>query len=81
MSLAVVSLCALAVAVLLSFTARINVGVLAIVFAWLVGVYFGGPTLKQVPEGFFTANLILSLPNFPEATRSAGTANARAARR
>jgi Na+/H+ antiporter NhaD/arsenite permease-like protein len=52
MSLPVVSLCALAVAVLVSFTARINVGVLSIVFAWVIGVYLGGLPLAEVLKGF-----------------------------
>ena len=52
MSLAVMSLCALAVAVLLSFTARINVGVLSIVFAWVIGVYLGGVPIGEVFAGF-----------------------------
>ena len=52
MNLPVISLCALAIAVLVSFTAKINVGVLAIVLAWIVGVYFGGLPLSELLAGF-----------------------------
>jgi Na+/H+ antiporter NhaD/arsenite permease-like protein len=54
MNLAVLSLGALAVSVVVSFTARLNVGVLAIAFAWLVGVVIGGMNFKDVAIGFPT---------------------------
>jgi di/tricarboxylate transporter len=54
MNLAYLSLAALVVAVLVSFTARLNVGVLAIAFAWLIGVPIGGMSLNDVASGFPT---------------------------
>ena len=42
MDLAWISVGALLVAILVSCTSRINVGFLALVMAWLVGVYLGG---------------------------------------
>ena len=41
MSAAVLSLLALVVAIVLSMTSQINVGWLAIAFAWIIGVYAG----------------------------------------
>lgn len=52
MNLATISVCALAIAVALSCFTQINVGVLAIAMAWIVGVYLGGFPLKQVAAGF-----------------------------
>ena len=60
MNLPVISLCALALAVVVSFTARINVGVLAIVLAWLVGVGLGGLPMSEALAGFPTT-LFLTL--------------------
>jgi di/tricarboxylate transporter len=54
MNLAYLSLAALAVAVLVSFVARLNVGVLAVAFAWLIGVVIGGMNLSEVASGFPT---------------------------
>jgi hypothetical protein len=42
MNLAVVSLVALVVAILVSCFTELNVGILALAFAWIVGVYLGG---------------------------------------
>ena len=42
MNLAVISVCALALAVIVSCFSRLNVGVLAVALAWIVGVYIGG---------------------------------------
>ena len=42
MSLAWLSLAALLTAIVVSCFSRLNVGVLALAFAWIVGVYFGG---------------------------------------
>ena len=39
MTPAVASLIALLIAIVLSCTSRINVGILSIAFAWLIGVY------------------------------------------
>ena len=60
MSLAVISLGALILALALSSISSINVGFLAIVMAWLVGVYGGGMTVNQVIAGF-PASLFLTL--------------------
>ena len=60
MSLAVLSLSALILALALSSISAINVGFLAIVMAWLVGVYAGGMTVEQVIAGF-PVSLFLTL--------------------
>ena len=60
MTLAIISLLALIVAIVLSFTTRINVGFLALVFAWIIGVYLGGMEVKAIQAGFPT-NLFLTL--------------------
>ena len=60
MSLAVLSLSALILALALSSISSINVGFLAIVLAWLVGVYGGGLTVEQVIAGF-PSSLFLTL--------------------
>jgi len=52
MSLAWVSLGALFVAIVVSCFTRLNVGVLAVAFAWLVGVFIGGMSLDNVIAGF-----------------------------
>src|SRR6476646_4386660 len=54
MNLAVISVIALAVAVLVSCFTSVNVGVLAIAMAWIVGVYIGGIPLNTVIAGFPT---------------------------
>ncbi len=58
MTPAAVSLLALLAAIALSCTSRINVGLLAVALAWLVGIYAGGRTL--VTAGF-PAQLFLTL--------------------
>lgn len=58
MNLAWISIAALVVAVALSCTTTINVGVLSLALAWLVGVYFGGMSINTVLEGFPTALLV-----------------------
>jgi Na+/H+ antiporter NhaD/arsenite permease-like protein len=60
MNLAIISLLALIVAIVLSFTTRINVGFLSLVFAWIIGVYLGGLEVRAVHAGFPT-NLFLTL--------------------
>ena len=60
MNLAVLSLSALILALALSSISAINVGFLAIVMAWLVGVYAGGMTVEQVIAGF-PVSLFLTL--------------------
>ena len=52
MNPAVASLAALLVAILLSCTSRINVGVLAIGFAWLIGAGLAGLSSDQIVAGF-----------------------------
>ncbi len=49
---AVTSLAALAIAIILSCTSRINVGVLAVAFAWAIGVYHAGMKSEAVIVGF-----------------------------
>jgi di/tricarboxylate transporter len=60
MNLGGISLGALAVAVLLSCTTRLNVGLVAVAFAWIIGVYLGKMPVKEVAAGF-PADLFLTL--------------------
>ena len=60
MSLAALSLLALAVAVTLSCTTKINVGILSMALAWIIGVYLGGRPFSEVAAGFPT-QLFLTL--------------------
>ena len=60
MPLAELSLAALVIAIVISCVSDVNVGFLAIVLAWIVGVYFGGMTLAQLVAGFPT-QLFLTL--------------------
>lgn len=60
MNLAILSLCGLAVAVIVSFTAKVNVGVLAIALAWLIGVVIGELPFAELAAGF-PAQLFLML--------------------
>ena len=60
MSLAVLSVCALALAIVVSCVTTLNVGVLAVALAWIIGVYFGGMSVNSVMAGFPTA-LFLTL--------------------
>jgi di/tricarboxylate transporter len=52
MSLAWLSLASLLTAIVLSCFTRLNVGVVAIAFAWIVGVLVGGMRLDEVLGGF-----------------------------
>jgi di/tricarboxylate transporter len=52
MTLAWLSLGALVVAMIVSCTTTMNVGVLALALAWVVGVYLGGMSLGDVLSGF-----------------------------
>lgn len=54
MSLAVISVGALAIAVVVSCFTSVNVGVLAMGMAWIVGVYIGHMPLNSVIAGFPT---------------------------
>ena len=60
MSLGAVTLGALALAIVLSCTTRLNVGLLSIALAWVIGVYVGGLSLGEVTAGF-PVNLFLTL--------------------
>jgi Na+/H+ antiporter NhaD/arsenite permease-like protein len=59
-NLAIISVCALALAVIVSCISRINVGVLALALAWFVGVYVGGIPVNTVMNGF-PSQLFLTL--------------------
>ena len=52
MSLGAVTLAALALAIVLSCTSRLNVGLLALALAWIIGVYVGDLPLREVTAGF-----------------------------
>jgi len=52
MDLASISVGALVVAILVSCFTRLNVGLLSIAFAWIIGVYLGGMPLREVTSGF-----------------------------
>jgi di/tricarboxylate transporter len=60
MSLAAISLAALVLTLLVSCISNLNVGFLAIVLAWIVGVYLGNMRVADVAAGFPTA-LFLTL--------------------
>jgi di/tricarboxylate transporter len=52
MNLATLSVCALALAITVSCFSKINVGVLAVALAWIVGVYLGGLPVNTVMAAF-----------------------------
>lgn len=60
MPLAELSLAALIVAIIVSCVSQMNVGVLALALAWIVGVYIGGMSLNEV-LGAFPVQLFLML--------------------
>ena len=60
MNLAVVSVCALVLAVFVSCVSRLNVGVLSVALAWIVGVYLAGMPVAAVMAGF-PSQLFLTL--------------------
>ncbi len=60
MSLPALSLAALFVVIVVSCFSRLNVGVLSVAMAWIVGVYFGGMKAEAVAVGF-PASLFLTL--------------------
>lgn len=60
MSPAVLSLIALLVAIALSMATKLNVGVLSMAFAWLIGTYVAGWRVEQVAAGF-PSSLFLTL--------------------
>jgi di/tricarboxylate transporter len=57
---AILTLLALVVAIILSMTTRVNVGLLAIALAWAIGVYAARLTVETVIGGF-PANLFVTL--------------------
>src|SRR5881397_1421095 len=59
-SLPLLSIIALAIAIIMSCVSRINVGVLSIALAFLVGVVFGGMSVAEVMAGF-PGSLFLTL--------------------
>jgi Na+/H+ antiporter NhaD/arsenite permease-like protein len=60
MSLAVLSVSALALAIIVSCVTTLNVGVLAVALAWIIGVYVGGMPVATVMGGF-PSQLFLTL--------------------
>lgn len=52
MNPAELSLAALFIAIVASCFTRLNIGVMSIVLAWIVGVYLGGMKVEQVAAGF-----------------------------
>lgn len=60
MNLASISLLALAIAVTLSCTTKVNVGILSLAMAWIIGVYLAGLPLADIVGSFPTA-LFLTL--------------------
>ena len=60
MTLGEMTLGALALAIVLSCTTRLNVGLLGIALAWLIGVYAGGLPVRDVTAGF-PVDLFLTL--------------------
>lgn len=60
MDLAWISLAALIVAITLSMVTSVNVGVVSLALAWIVGVYLGGMPLAKV-IGTFPVDLLLNL--------------------
>ncbi len=60
MNLALISVLALALAVLVSCVSTLNVGVLAVALAWIVGVYIGGIPVNTIMGGF-PSQLFLTL--------------------
>ncbi len=60
MNLGVLTLMALALAVTLSITTSLNVGLLSIALAWFIGVYLGGFPVSEIIGGF-PVNLFMTL--------------------
>ena len=60
MNLALISVCALALAVIVSCISRLNVGVLSLALAWIIGVYIAGMPVNTVISGF-PSQLFLTL--------------------
>ena len=60
MNVAAIALGALGLAIVLSCTTRLNVGLLALGLAWVIGVYVGDLPVREVTGGF-PVNLFLTL--------------------
>lgn len=60
MSLGLITLIALALAIVLSCVTRLHIGLISILFAWIIGVYLGGMSLGEVTSGF-PVSLFLTL--------------------
>jgi Na+/H+ antiporter NhaD/arsenite permease-like protein len=60
MNLAALSLAALFAVIIISCTTKLNVGIVSIAMAWVIGVYLGGFRVEQVAAGFPT-QLFLTL--------------------
>jgi len=60
MNIAELSLAGLFIAIIVSCFTRLNIGVLSIALAWIIGVYFGGMKLETVMAGF-PVSLFLTL--------------------
>ena len=60
MNLAWISLAALIIAITLSMVSSVNVGVVSLAFAWIVGVYLGGMDTSKV-LGAFPVDLLINL--------------------
>src|SRR2546425_3107688 len=59
MNLAVLSVLAFAVAIIISCVSEINVGFLSIAFAFIIGVGFGGMKATDVAAGFPTSLFLI----------------------
>jgi di/tricarboxylate transporter len=59
MSLPVLSIVAFAIAIVVSCVSQINVGFLAIAFAFIIGVFFGGMKVAEVAAGFPTSLFLI----------------------
>jgi di/tricarboxylate transporter len=60
MNAALLSLIALLAAIILSMVSRVNVGLVALGLAWLIGVYFAGMSAEAVMAGF-PVSLLLTI--------------------
>jgi len=59
MNLPVLSIIAFAIAIIISCVSQINVGILSIAFAFIIGVFFGGMRVADVAAGFPTSLFLI----------------------
>src|SRR5436309_14214020 len=59
MSLPILSIIAFAIAIIISCVSQINVGILSIAFAFIIGVFFGGMRVADVAAGFPTSLFLI----------------------